>query len=72
MAHCNLACSSFWLFFPLICSLFMSKKNLGGLDPHFYDNTCPQAQEIVKFVDAEAAAIDGRMPASLLRQHFHD
>jgi peroxidase len=42
------------------------------LQPHFYDHSCPQMQAIVGAIVAKAHAEDPRMPASLLRLHFHD
>ncbi|XP_050229779.1 peroxidase 72-like [Mercurialis annua] len=48
------------------------KGNGGYLYPQFYDNSCPQAQEIVKSIVAKAVAKEARMAASLLRLHFHD
>ena len=44
----------------------------GKLDPHFYDRSCPQAQQIVASIVGKAHYQDPRMAASLLRLHFHD
>ncbi|KAL5705573.1 peroxidase [Ranunculus cassubicifolius] len=46
--------------------------NGGYLYPQFYDQSCPQAQKIVKSIVAKAVAKEARMAASLLRVHFHD
>jgi len=43
-----------------------------GLSPQFYQFSCPQANDIVMSVLEKAIAKDMRMPASLLRLHFHD
>jgi hypothetical protein len=43
-----------------------------GLFPGFYQYSCPQANDIVMSVLRKAIAKDSRMPASLLRLHFHD
>ncbi|CAI9116811.1 OLC1v1018069C1 [Oldenlandia corymbosa var. corymbosa] len=43
-----------------------------GLFPEFYQFSCPQANEIVMSVLEKAISRDPRMPASLLRLHFHD
>ncbi|EFJ11477.1 hypothetical protein SELMODRAFT_17470, partial [Selaginella moellendorffii] len=37
-----------------------------------YDSTCPQVEKIVKAGVANAAQSDSRLPASLLRLHFHE
>ncbi|KAL5220232.1 hypothetical protein ABZP36_024945 [Zizania latifolia] len=42
------------------------------LDPHLYDRSCPQAQQIVASIVGKAHYQDPRMAASLLRLHFHD
>ncbi|RLM91346.1 peroxidase 72-like [Panicum miliaceum] len=44
----------------------------GKLDQHFYDHSCPQAQQIVASIVGKAHYQDPRMAASLLRLHFHD
>nr|XP_043617612.1 peroxidase 72-like [Erigeron canadensis] len=46
--------------------------NGGYLYPQFYDQSCPQATNIVQSLVAKAVAKDPRMAASLLRLHFHD
>ncbi|KAG2696278.1 hypothetical protein I3843_07G050700 [Carya illinoinensis] len=57
-------------FAPLCC--FSSKTHGGYLYPQFYDHSCPNAQQIVKSIVADAVAKEARMAASLLRLHFHD
>ncbi|CAI8590418.1 unnamed protein product [Vicia faba] len=42
------------------------------LDPNFYGKTCPQLQSIVYQILSNVATKDPRMPASLIRLHFHD
>ncbi|XP_058752515.1 peroxidase E5-like [Vicia villosa] len=42
------------------------------LDPFFYSQTCPQLQSIVYQILFKVAQTDARMPASLIRLHFHD
>ncbi|KNA19058.1 hypothetical protein SOVF_065180 [Spinacia oleracea] len=59
------------LAFAPIC--FSNKFQGGGyLYPQFYERSCPQLQQIVKSVVAQAVSRDRRMAASLLRLHFHD
>jgi peroxidase len=53
-------------------SCFCHKKLGSYLYPQFYDYSCPQAQEIVKTILANAVAKEPRIAASLLRLHFHD
>jgi len=43
-----------------------------NLIPHFYANSCPMAEQIVKSVVEKAVMKEARMAASLLRLHFHD
>ncbi|KAK1693971.1 hypothetical protein QYE76_010668 [Lolium multiflorum] len=43
-----------------------------GLSYSFYDNSCPSARDIVRRVIQVARIIDARIPASLIRLHFHD
>ncbi|CAH9100135.1 unnamed protein product [Cuscuta europaea] len=38
----------------------------------FYSQTCPNAESVVASVVKEASKIDPRVPAMLLRLHFHD
>lgn len=42
------------------------------LEVGFYDWSCPEAMDIVQRGVHEAMLRDPRMPASLLRLHFHD
>ncbi|KAH9626487.1 hypothetical protein KSS87_020189 [Heliosperma pusillum] len=44
----------------------------GLFTPNFYDNSCPQVNDVVMSVLDNAIAQDPRMAASLLRLHFHD
>ncbi|KAG4381340.1 hypothetical protein JHK82_042163 [Glycine max] len=41
------------------------------LDPSFYDSTCSNLSSIVREVLTNASLSDPRMPASLIRLHFH-
>ncbi|XP_051185989.1 peroxidase 2 [Lolium perenne] len=43
-----------------------------GLSSSFYDNSCPDTRNIVKRVIQDARVTDARIPASLIRLHFHD
>ncbi|EMS60153.1 Peroxidase 15 [Triticum urartu] len=43
-----------------------------GLSSSFYDDSCPNARDIVRRVIQNARVVDARIPASLIRLHFHD
>eukprot|EP00253_Pinus_taeda_P022282 PITA_22282 len=43
-----------------------------NLIPHFYDDSCPMAEQIVQSIVEKAVMKEARMAASLLRLHFHD
>ncbi|KAG8088031.1 hypothetical protein GUJ93_ZPchr0010g10305 [Zizania palustris] len=49
-----------------------AKHNGGGLSSGFYDETCPSAHDVVRRVIQDARVADPRIPASLIRLHFHD
>ncbi|XP_055804806.1 peroxidase 64-like [Solanum dulcamara] len=54
----------------LIFSLIYSHGN--ALSSNYYENTCPQVEDIVTQVVTEATKKDKTVPAALLRMHFHD
>ncbi|CAN4079624.1 unnamed protein product [Withania somnifera] len=56
----------------LVCFLFLSCFVYGQLDYKYYDYTCPNLTKIVRYGVWSAISNDTRMPASLLRLHFHD
>ncbi|KAK1629112.1 hypothetical protein QYE76_003427 [Lolium multiflorum] len=43
-----------------------------GLSSSFYDSSCPSTRDIVRRVIQDARVVDARIPASLIRLHFHD
>jgi peroxidase len=43
-----------------------------SLSSAFYDASCPGAYDVVRRVIRDARASDPRIPASLIRLHFHD
>jgi len=49
-----------------------TSASAGQLTPDFYASTCPQLASIVAEQVYQAAQADPRMPASLVRLHFHD
>ena len=42
------------------------------LSSTFYDASCPSAYDVVRRVIQDARVSDPRIPASLIRLHFHD
>ncbi|CAH8391184.1 unnamed protein product [Eruca vesicaria subsp. sativa] len=46
--------------------------DIEALSPHYYDRTCPQADQIVTNAVKKAMSNDKTVPAALLRMHFHD
>ncbi|GFP84766.1 peroxidase 66 [Phtheirospermum japonicum] len=59
----------FSLTILLLVAIFQSGATL---NPHYYDETCPQAELIIDQVVREAAKNDPKVPARLLRMFFHD
>jgi len=43
-----------------------------ALSSTFYDASCPSAYDVVRRVIQDARVSDARIPASLIRLHFHD
>ena len=43
-----------------------------ALSSAFYDQSCPGAYDVVRRVIQDARVSDPRLPASLIRLHFHD
>lgn len=64
--------SSLVLVFLVVGSICLSEGQFNRLTVGFYDQTCPNAEAIVRAVVREAALSDSNMPAVLLRLHFHD
>ncbi|RZC49093.1 hypothetical protein C5167_017523 [Papaver somniferum] len=60
----------------MVLSLFLclafSPDHSFYLNPNFYEQSCPKAEEIVRSVVEKAVQKETRMAASLLRLHFHD
>eukprot|EP00249_Psilotum_nudum_P027083 c34374_g1_i1 orf=146-1117(+) len=69
MAGSNFAASS--LLWMLISMCYISNVHC-QLVTGFYSQSCPQAESIVRSGVINAMQSDSRMPASLLRLHFHD
>ena len=42
------------------------------LDAHYYDQTCPQLEDIISETLLSASKQDPRVPARILRMFFHD
>ncbi|XP_058090826.1 peroxidase 64-like [Magnolia sinica] len=57
----------------LCCWLIFSISSLGdALSLNYYDQTCPQAESTITNVVKKAINSDKKVPAALLRMHFHD
>lgn len=67
---------SFLLMGALVLALSYGAQGHGGagvgLSSSFYDDSCPGAHDIVRRVIQRARVVDARIPASLIRLHFHD
>ena len=65
-AHCGLLLASAHGYLP-------SSAGAGSaLSSAFYDASCPGAHDVVRRVIQDARVSDPRIPASLIRLHFHD
>ncbi|VVB08322.1 unnamed protein product [Arabis nemorensis] len=56
----------------LITVILAVSLHVDALSPHYYDQTCPQADHIVTNAVKKAMSNDKTVPAALLRMHFHD
>jgi peroxidase len=52
--------------------LVLSSGVRAGLSPSHYDGSCPSTRDTVRRVIQDARVADARIPASLIRLHFHD
>jgi peroxidase len=50
----------------------LDAQSCNGLSHHFYYESCPKAQAIIKSMVEDAVKKEARIAASLLRLHFHD
>ncbi|CAK9169909.1 unnamed protein product [Ilex paraguariensis] len=57
-------------FLTLALVLLVNKAQ--SLELHFYRNSCPQAELLVKRILQQHFSTDPSLPAGLLRLHFHD
>ncbi|XP_071696276.1 peroxidase 64-like [Rutidosis leptorrhynchoides] len=53
----------------LILSFFSSANSLSS---NYYSNTCPNVESLIRNAVRVAAVTDKKVPAALLRMHFHD
>lgn len=60
---------SFTQTFLLFLMVSLSRA---GLDAHYYDQTCPQAEKIILGAVSDASMHDPKVPARILRMFFHD
>ncbi|BAU02421.1 hypothetical protein LR48_Vigan10g081900 [Vigna angularis] len=64
---CIVLCATIFLFFTLSSSMSQAE-----LDAHYYDKTCPQAENIISDTVLSASKFDPKVPARILRMFFHD
>ncbi|CAN6350944.1 unnamed protein product [Urochloa humidicola] len=77
MARASSCSSSLRLLAAAHCALLLAMAgaaSAGGspLSSTFYDASCPSAHDVVRRVIQDARVSDPRIPASLIRLHFHD
>ena len=65
------ACCSLLFTAALVLALSHA-AHAAGLSPSFYDDSCSTTRDIVRRVVQDARVADERIPASLIRLHFHD
>ncbi|XP_075654387.1 peroxidase 24-like isoform X1 [Castanea sativa] len=65
----NTNLSSFFIFIAVFGLLGACH---GRLRMHFYEESCPRAEEIVKEIIWNRVASNSTLPAKFLRMHFHD
>nr|CAB3465179.1 unnamed protein product [Digitaria exilis] len=56
----------------LLLALAVAAHGYHQLSSTFYDGSCPDAHDVVRRVIKDARVSDPRIPASLIRLHFHD
>ncbi|KAL7584844.1 peroxidase 64 [Lactuca sativa] len=64
--------TTFSLLFGLILLGVSHLNQINALSSNYYDQTCPQAESTITSVVKKAMLNDRRVPAALLRMHFHD
>ena len=78
MAAASSCSASLALLLAAHCALLLAlagAASAGGgvaLSSAFYDASCPGAHDVVRRVVQDARVSDPRIPASLIRLHFHD
>lgn len=58
--------------FLVLFGIMASGLSKAAVDIHFYDQTCPQVEEIIRQTVQNATKHDPKVPARLLRMFFHD
>ncbi|CAN6332993.1 unnamed protein product [Urochloa humidicola] len=75
MAAASSCSASLGLLAAAHCALLLAMAGAASAAPlssTFYDASCPGAYDIVRRVIQDARVSDPRIPASLIRLHFHD
>ena len=61
------------MFALLTSLLILSNFSLGtSLSSNYYAKTCPNVESVIRKAVRDAATSDKKVPAALLRMHFHD
>ncbi|PIN16678.1 Peroxidase [Handroanthus impetiginosus] len=65
---------AFKMMYILLVVLVVEINSKAGaiLDAHYYDKTCPQAEDIINQAVRNATIYDPKVPARILRMFFHD
>ncbi|PIA44646.1 hypothetical protein AQUCO_01700324v1 [Aquilegia coerulea] len=61
--------------FLLVCLVLFGVAGIchaGELRKNFYEDSCPQAEEVIKNIIWKHVASNSALPAKFLRMHFHD
>lgn len=59
-------------FLISLVALLLGACRGGELSKNFYEETCPEAEDIVQKIIWENVALNSTLPAKFLRMHFHD
>lgn len=67
-----MAISALWVMATAALMSTMVAVAAAQLQVHFYKDSCPQAELVVRSIMQQRFSSDPSLPAGLLRLHFHD